>query len=91
MIGDILHQSRLSKKELYAAITELQIGGVETVSFKVFFLSNLYQKKRLPLLAIKGIPQKINICRLIINILTKPANRLRQMTLLLKLGFHLKI
>lgn len=32
LIGDILHQSRLSKKELYAAITELQIGGVETVS-----------------------------------------------------------
>lgn len=32
LIGDILHQSSLSKKELYAAITELQIGGVETVS-----------------------------------------------------------
>lgn len=32
LIGDILHQSCLSKKELYAAITELQIGGVETVS-----------------------------------------------------------
>lgn len=31
LIGDILHQSQLSKKELYAAITELQIGGVETV------------------------------------------------------------
>lgn len=32
LIGDILHQCSLSKKELYAAITELQIGGVETVS-----------------------------------------------------------
>lgn len=32
IIGDIAHHSRLSKKELYAAITELQIGGVETVS-----------------------------------------------------------
>ncbi|XP_075881114.1 1,25-dihydroxyvitamin D(3) 24-hydroxylase, mitochondrial [Nelusetta ayraudi] len=32
LIGDILHQSRLSKKELYAAITELQIGGVETTA-----------------------------------------------------------
>ncbi|KAG7226710.1 hypothetical protein INR49_014058 [Caranx melampygus] len=30
LIGDILHHSCLSKKELYAAITELQIGGVET-------------------------------------------------------------
>lgn len=33
LIGDILETSRLSKKELYAAITELQIGGVETVSY----------------------------------------------------------
>lgn len=32
LIGDILDHSCLSKKELYAAITELQIGGVETVS-----------------------------------------------------------
>uniref|UniRef100_A0A669E3P1 Cytochrome P450, family 24, subfamily A, polypeptide 1 n=1 Tax=Oreochromis niloticus TaxID=8128 RepID=A0A669E3P1_ORENI len=32
LIGDILHQSSLSKKELYAAITELQIGGVETTA-----------------------------------------------------------
>uniref|UniRef100_A0A672ZCT4 1,25-dihydroxyvitamin D(3) 24-hydroxylase, mitochondrial n=1 Tax=Sphaeramia orbicularis TaxID=375764 RepID=A0A672ZCT4_9TELE len=32
LIGDILHQSCLSKKELYAAITELQIGGVETTA-----------------------------------------------------------
>lgn len=39
LIGDILHQSRLSKKELYAAITELQIGGVETVSIHFFFTS----------------------------------------------------
>ena len=31
LIGDIFRQSRLSKKELYATITELQIGGVETV------------------------------------------------------------
>ena len=40
LIGDILHQSNLSKKELYAAITELQIGGVETVSntTKLYFL-----------------------------------------------------
>ncbi|XP_061796029.2 1,25-dihydroxyvitamin D(3) 24-hydroxylase, mitochondrial [Nerophis lumbriciformis] len=32
LIGDILHHSGLSKKELYAAITELQIGGVETTA-----------------------------------------------------------
>ncbi|XP_056294563.1 1,25-dihydroxyvitamin D(3) 24-hydroxylase, mitochondrial [Pseudoliparis swirei] len=32
LIGDILHHSRLSKKELYASITELQIGGVETTA-----------------------------------------------------------
>ncbi|KAM7402445.1 hypothetical protein PAMP_017687 [Pampus punctatissimus] len=32
LIGDILHHSCLSKKELYAAITELQIGGVETTA-----------------------------------------------------------
>ncbi|KAG7494440.1 1,25-dihydroxyvitamin D(3) 24-hydroxylase, mitochondrial [Solea senegalensis] len=32
LIGDILHHSSLSKKELYAAITELQIGGVETTA-----------------------------------------------------------
>lgn len=35
LIGEILHQSCLSKKELYAAITELQIGGVETVSHRL--------------------------------------------------------
>ncbi|KAJ8359159.1 hypothetical protein SKAU_G00156840 [Synaphobranchus kaupii] len=29
---DIFHQSNLSKKELYAATTELQIGGVETTA-----------------------------------------------------------
>ncbi|XP_013885559.1 1,25-dihydroxyvitamin D(3) 24-hydroxylase, mitochondrial [Austrofundulus limnaeus] len=32
LIGEILQQSSLSKKELYAAITELQIGGVETTA-----------------------------------------------------------
>ncbi|KAK9528652.1 hypothetical protein VZT92_012803 [Zoarces viviparus] len=32
LIGDILHQSSLSKEELYATITELQIGGVETTA-----------------------------------------------------------
>ncbi|CAL8403124.1 unnamed protein product [Arctogadus glacialis] len=32
LIGDIFRQSRLSKKELYATITELQIGGVETTA-----------------------------------------------------------
>ncbi|KAF7651664.1 hypothetical protein LDENG_00107430 [Lucifuga dentata] len=32
LTGDILHHSCLSKKELYAAITELQIGGVETTA-----------------------------------------------------------
>ncbi|KAM4740845.1 1,25-dihydroxyvitamin D(3) 24-hydroxylase, mitochondrial isoform 2-T2 [Anableps anableps] len=32
LIGDIMQQSCLSKKELYAAITELQIGGVETTA-----------------------------------------------------------
>lgn len=37
LIGDILHQSCLSKKELYAAITELQIGGVETVSKILYY------------------------------------------------------
>lgn len=40
LIGDILHHSCLSKKELYAAITELQIGGVETVSD--FYTSKKY-------------------------------------------------
>lgn len=30
---DIYHQSHLTKKELYAATTELQVGGVETVRF----------------------------------------------------------
>lgn len=29
---DIYHNSPLTKKELYAATTELQVGGVETVS-----------------------------------------------------------
>lgn len=43
LIGDILHHSSLSKKELYAAITELQIGGVETVS-------NIFDKDTLCLL-----------------------------------------
>ncbi|XP_068598831.1 1,25-dihydroxyvitamin D(3) 24-hydroxylase, mitochondrial [Brachionichthys hirsutus] len=32
LIGDILDHSSLSKKELYAAIAELQIGGVETTA-----------------------------------------------------------
>ncbi|KAG7256937.1 hypothetical protein CRUP_004673 [Coryphaenoides rupestris] len=32
LIGDIFRQSRLSKKELYAAVTELQVGGVETTA-----------------------------------------------------------
>lgn len=32
LIGDIYRNSRLSKKELYATITELQIGGVETTA-----------------------------------------------------------
>lgn len=40
LIGDILHHSCLSKKELYAAITELQIGGVETVS-NIFYKDTL--------------------------------------------------
>ncbi|XP_046882254.1 1,25-dihydroxyvitamin D(3) 24-hydroxylase, mitochondrial [Hypomesus transpacificus] len=31
-LSDIYRNSRLSKKELYAAITELQIGGVETTA-----------------------------------------------------------
>lgn len=33
-LSDIFRNSPLTKKELYAAITELQIGGVETVSRK---------------------------------------------------------
>uniref|UniRef100_A0A672JMA2 Cytochrome P450, family 24, subfamily A, polypeptide 1 n=1 Tax=Salarias fasciatus TaxID=181472 RepID=A0A672JMA2_SALFA len=42
LIGDILHQSNLSKKELYAAITELQIGGVETTANSMlWFIFNL--------------------------------------------------
>uniref|UniRef100_A0AAX7U2Y9 Cytochrome P450, family 24, subfamily A, polypeptide 1 n=1 Tax=Astatotilapia calliptera TaxID=8154 RepID=A0AAX7U2Y9_ASTCA len=42
LIGDILHQSSLSKKELYAAITELQIGGVETTANSMlWFIFNL--------------------------------------------------
>lgn len=41
LIGDILHHSCLSKKELYAAITELQIGGVETVS-KFYTAKNVF-------------------------------------------------
>lgn len=35
-LSDIYHNCPLTKKELYAAITELQIGGVETVSMKTF-------------------------------------------------------
>lgn len=38
LIGDILQQSSLSKKELYAAITELQIGGVETTANSMLWL-----------------------------------------------------
>lgn len=33
-LSDIFRNCPLTKKELYAAITELQIGGVETVSKK---------------------------------------------------------
>lgn len=40
LIGEILHQSSLSKKELYAAITELQIGGVETVSDSLYWYNH---------------------------------------------------
>nr|XP_020441368.1 1,25-dihydroxyvitamin D(3) 24-hydroxylase, mitochondrial [Monopterus albus] len=41
-IGDILQNSCLSKKELYAAITELQIGGVETTANSMlWFIFNL--------------------------------------------------
>ncbi|CAJ1050293.1 %2C25-dihydroxyvitamin D(3) 24-hydroxylase, mitochondrial [Xyrichtys novacula] len=32
LIGEILHNSCLSKKELYASIAELQVGGVETTA-----------------------------------------------------------
>lgn len=45
LIGEIMHHSSLSKKELYAAITELQIGGVETV--RCIFIP---QKKTLTLI-----------------------------------------
>lgn len=31
-LGDIYHRSQLSRKELYAAVTELQLAAVETVS-----------------------------------------------------------
>lgn len=51
LIGDILHQSRLSKKELYAAITELQIGGVETVSILHFWRNFKYRGTKLVSLA----------------------------------------
>lgn len=33
-LSDIYQNCPLTKKEMYAAITELQIGGVETVSMK---------------------------------------------------------
>lgn len=46
LIGDILHHSSLSKKELYAAITELQIGGVETVS-KFYPATNVFLTRAL--------------------------------------------
>lgn len=39
-LTDIYHNCPLTKKELYAAITELQIGGVETVSMKMFKTNN---------------------------------------------------
>lgn len=39
-LSDIYHNCPLTKKELYAAITELQIGGVETVSMKTFKIRN---------------------------------------------------
>lgn len=39
-LSDIYHKCPLTKKELYAAITELQIGGVETVSMKMFKTNN---------------------------------------------------
>lgn len=45
LIGDILHQSRLSKKELYAAITELQIGGVETVSNSLNYKGYIFYRE----------------------------------------------
>ncbi|KAM9408881.1 1,25-dihydroxyvitamin D(3) 24-hydroxylase, mitochondrial [Pholidichthys leucotaenia] len=42
LIGDILDQSCLSKKELYAAITEMQIAGVETTANSMlWFIFNL--------------------------------------------------
>ncbi|XP_034023443.1 1,25-dihydroxyvitamin D(3) 24-hydroxylase, mitochondrial [Thalassophryne amazonica] len=42
LIGDILHHSCLSKKQLYAAITELQIGGVETTANSMlWFIFNM--------------------------------------------------
>lgn len=31
-LGDIYDHNQLSKKELYAAITEIQLGAIETVS-----------------------------------------------------------
>lgn len=39
---DIYHQSHLTKKELYAATTELQVGGVETVRFHNPRQTNLF-------------------------------------------------
>ncbi|XP_028301548.1 1,25-dihydroxyvitamin D(3) 24-hydroxylase, mitochondrial [Gouania willdenowi] len=42
LINDIFRHSDLSKKELYAAITELQIGGVETTANSMlWFIFNL--------------------------------------------------
>lgn len=59
LIGDILHQSSLSKKELYAAITELQIGGVETVSDHISVDTEIsFWSLTIPALCLFAHPQK---------------------------------
>lgn len=66
-MSDIYCHSHLSKKELYAAITELQIGGVETTAnsmlWAIFNLSrNPDAQKRLLREIIKVIPANESPC-----------------------------
>ncbi|XP_053287903.1 1,25-dihydroxyvitamin D(3) 24-hydroxylase, mitochondrial [Pleuronectes platessa] len=67
LIGDILQNSNLSKKELYAAITELQIGGVETTAngmlWAIFNLSrNPGAQRRLREEIKEAVPADQNPC-----------------------------
>ncbi|KAM6981201.1 1,25-dihydroxyvitamin D(3) 24-hydroxylase, mitochondrial [Aplochiton taeniatus] len=67
LIGDIYRNSHLSKKELYATITELQIGGVETTAnsmlWAIFNLSrNPAAQQRLLEEIIEVVPARENPC-----------------------------